>query len=57
MAHAHARTGNRFAIAAYLGQDDAFDKVIARFAQAYADQNEADYALFMTAYENGTLLP
>ena len=55
LAHAHARTGDRFAIAAYLGDTDAFDKAIAKFASAYADQNEADYERFMEAYESGEL--
>ena len=49
LAHAHARTGDRFAIAGYLGSSDKFDRAIARFAVAYADQNEADYARFMQA--------
>lgn len=55
LAHAHARTGDRFAIAGYLGKNDEFDKAIGKFAIAYADQNEADYARFMQAYENGGL--
>jgi uncharacterized protein (DUF2252 family) len=49
LAHAHARTGDRFAIAGYLGSSDKFDRAIASFAAAYADQNEADYARFMQA--------
>ena len=51
LAHAHARTGNRFAIAAYLGNSKKFDKAIAKFASIYADQNEADYERFMAAYQ------
>lgn len=47
LAHAHARTGDRFAIAGYLGKSDAFDEALVRFARAYADQNEADYRLFL----------
>ena len=43
MARAHARSGDRLAIAAYLGRRSEFDKAIARFATAYADQNELDY--------------
>lgn len=46
LAHAHARTGDGVAIAAYLGDSDAFDDTLWEFAQAYADQNEADYRLF-----------
>ncbi len=56
LAHAHARTGDRFAISSYLGTDNSFDKAIAKFARAYADQNEADYARFMEAYKDGTLI-
>jgi uncharacterized protein (DUF2252 family) len=44
LARGHARSGDRIAIAAYLGTGDAFDKAIAEFAVAYADQNERDYA-------------
>ena len=55
LAHAHARTGDRFEIAGYLGDDDAFDKAILQFARAYADQNEADYSRFMEALESGEL--
>jgi uncharacterized protein (DUF2252 family) len=43
LARAHARSGDRFAIASYLGKGDAFDKAIARFSEAYADQNERDF--------------
>lgn len=55
LAHAHARTSDRFAIAAYLGETDEFDRQLAKFARAYANQNEADYALFMQAREAGEL--
>lgn len=47
LAHAHARTGDRFAIAAYLGKSDAFDLAAVEFATAYADQNERDYERFI----------
>jgi uncharacterized protein (DUF2252 family) len=43
LARAHARSGDRFAIASYLGKGEAFDKALARFAEAYADQNESDF--------------
>jgi uncharacterized protein (DUF2252 family) len=43
LAHAHARGGDRIAIAAYLGKSETFDRAIARFAETYADQNERDY--------------
>jgi uncharacterized protein (DUF2252 family) len=43
LARAHARSGDRVAIAAYVGNSDAFDRAIASFSEAYADQNERDY--------------
>jgi hypothetical protein len=43
LARAHARSGDRIAIASYLGGSDAFDQAITRFASAYADQNEIDH--------------
>jgi uncharacterized protein (DUF2252 family) len=43
LARAHARTGDRIAIAAYLGYRDVADTAFAQFAEAYADQNERDY--------------
>ena len=46
LAHAHARTGDRFAIAAYLGKSEIFEEAMATFASAYADQNERDYQVF-----------
>lgn len=49
LAHAHARTGDRFAIASYLGKSSAFDEAVLAFSQAYADQNEQDYAAFVAA--------
>ena len=55
LAHAHARTGDRFAIAAYLGETDEFDRALAKFARAYAKQNEADYRRFMEARKAGEL--
>lgn len=51
LARAHARTGDRFAIAAYLGKSDEFDEAMADFATTYADQNEKDYASFVAAIE------
>ena len=50
---AHARTGDRFAIAAHVGNSDEFDQAIARFAKAYAKQNEQDYRKFLKALEAG----
>lgn len=46
LARAHARTGNPQAIASYLGTSGVFDRALATFAAAYADQNEADFAAF-----------
>ena len=43
LARGHARSGDRVAIAAYLGSGRAFDEAIADFATAYADQNQRDY--------------
>ena len=43
LARAHARSGDRIAIAAYLGSGDAFDRAMASFAETYADQNDRDY--------------
>lgn len=43
LARAHARSGDRIAIAAYLGNGDSFDRAILGFSQAYADQNDRDY--------------
>jgi hypothetical protein len=47
LARAHAASGDRVAIAAYLGQGDGFDVAMAEFAEAYADQNERDYNRFV----------
>jgi hypothetical protein len=45
VARAHARTGDRIAIAAYLGDDDALDRVMVEFSERYADRNERDVEL------------
>jgi uncharacterized protein (DUF2252 family) len=49
LARAHARSGDRIAIASYVGGSDVFDRAIASFAEAYADQNERDYAALKSA--------
>ncbi|NUS43707.1 MAG: DUF2252 domain-containing protein [Mycobacteriaceae bacterium] len=49
LARAHARSGDRVAIAAYLGNSDVFDRAMAGFAIAYADQTDTDYATFRAA--------
>ena len=53
LAHAHARAGDRIAIAAYLGKGDAFDRALAAFARAYADVNERDYDALQAAIRSG----
>ena len=57
LARGHARSGDRIAIAAYLGNGDAFDKAIAEFAVAYADQNERDYATVAAALKAASTEP
>jgi len=53
LARAHARTGDRIALAAYLGGSSKFDQAIAGFAEKYADQNERDYAALQAAVKDG----
>jgi uncharacterized protein (DUF2252 family) len=53
LARAHARSGDRIAIAAYLGRGDSFDRALATFAEVYADQNERDYKALENAVESG----
>jgi len=55
LARAHARSGDRIAIASYLGNSDVFDKAIAAFAVAYADQNERDYQALKDAAATGRI--
>jgi uncharacterized protein (DUF2252 family) len=55
LARAHARTGNRFALASYLGSGDVFDRAIADFSVAYADQNELDYQALLDARDSGRI--
>jgi uncharacterized protein (DUF2252 family) len=55
LARAHARWGDRIAIASYLGPGIAFDRAIADFSVAYADQNEKDYEAFAAAVKTGRL--
>jgi uncharacterized protein (DUF2252 family) len=53
LARAHARSGDRIAIASYLGSSDTFDRAVAEFSEAYADQNEADHAALAEAVKDG----
>ncbi len=55
LARSHARSGDEVAIAAYLGKGDSFVKALTRFAEAYADQTESDYAAFQEAIDSGRL--
>jgi sugar/nucleoside kinase (ribokinase family) len=55
LARAHARAGDRIAIATYLGGSDAFDRAIAEFSEAYADQNESDYDALVQAEKDGRI--
>ena len=53
LALSHARSGRPAMIAGYLGKSDAFDKAMAKFSVAYADQNERDHAAFRRAVKSG----
>jgi uncharacterized protein (DUF2252 family) len=55
LARAHARSGDRFAIASYLGKGNVFDEALARFAESYADQNERDFERVAAAAESGEI--
>ncbi|MEU9367288.1 DUF2252 domain-containing protein [Streptomyces avermitilis] len=55
LARAHARSGDRIAIAAYLGGGDVFDRALATFAERYADQNEKDHQALVDAVRTGRL--
>ncbi|MCX4818553.1 DUF2252 domain-containing protein [Streptomyces sp. NBC_01142] len=53
LARAHARSGDRIEIAAYLGRGDAFDRALTVFAERYADQNERDHQALTDAVRTG----
>jgi uncharacterized protein (DUF2252 family) len=55
LARAHARSGDRIALATYLNSDDAFPEAMVEYAEAYADQNERDYQVFLDAIKSGRL--
>jgi hypothetical protein len=55
LARAHARTGDRIAVAAYLGKSDRFELAVAEFAEAYADQTERDHAALDEAVAAGRI--
>jgi sugar/nucleoside kinase (ribokinase family) len=56
LARAHARSGDRAAIAAYLGTNDRFERAICDFAETYAGQNERDFQSLAEAVRNGSVL-
>jgi len=55
LARAHARSGDRIAIAAYLGNGPSFDRAIVEFSCAYAVQNDSDYQALVAAVESGPI--
>jgi uncharacterized protein (DUF2252 family) len=55
LARAHARSGDRIAVAAYLGSGPRFENAIAEFAEAYADQNDRDHRALVDAIETGSV--
>ena len=55
LVRAHARSGDRIAIAAYLGSSDTFDRALVEFSEAYADQNERDYDALVQAEKDGRM--
>ena len=56
LARAHDKAGDAATIAGYMGKSDVFDRSIADYAEAYADQVERDYATFVTAIRSGKLV-
>jgi uncharacterized protein (DUF2252 family) len=56
LARAHARSGDRIAIASYLGGGTAFDRAILEFSKTYADQNERDYQRLCDAVKSGRIV-
>jgi len=56
LARAHARSGDRIAIASYLGAGNVFDRAILDFSKAYADQNDSDYAALAEAVKSGRVV-
>ena len=56
LAKAHARSGDPVAIGSYLGAGESFDRAIASFAEAYADQNERDFNTLTEAVQSGRVV-
>ncbi len=55
LARAHARSGDRIAIAAYLGKGPSFDRAVVEFSHTYAEQNERDYQALAAAVKSGRI--
>jgi sugar/nucleoside kinase (ribokinase family) len=55
LARAHARSGDRIAIASYLGNNDSFDRAVLQFSEAYAQQNDRDYKRLNKAVKSGKI--
>ena len=55
LSRAHARSGDRIAIASYLGNSDSFDRALLEFSRAYADQNDSDYKRLTGAVDSGEI--
>jgi hypothetical protein len=55
LARAHARSGDRIALAAYLGASPSFDEAVREFAEAYADQNERDHRSLLDGIRSGRI--
>jgi hypothetical protein len=55
VARGHARSGDRIVVAAFLGDDDAFERAVVEFAATYADVNEHDYHRLVEAIEAGRI--
>jgi len=53
---AHARSGDRVAIAAHLGSGKSFDNAIVSFSECYADQNQRDFEALQRAVANGRIV-
>jgi len=56
LARAHARTGDRVAVASYLGKSERFDNAVTEFAASYADQNQRDYDALLAAIASGRVV-
>ena len=56
LARAHARSGDRVAIGSYIGGSDVFSRALARFATAYADQNDTDHRALVKAIATGRVV-